>query len=532
MLTSRLPSEGGRPLQHPFVMAKQIPRTPTFVDLFSGCGGLSLGFQQAGFRCLIAVDSDPYAVDCYNQHLRGERDAGAVGADLSGIDSPQKVRRFLGRHGVKADTCDVLVGGPPCQSFSVVGRNKIRALIESNGDLAAYWREKELARTILFEVYVQFLETLRPRWFLFENVPAIRSHAIYRTIQERFRNLRSDDGSPLRYEIAEDIFLASDYGVPQVRRRFLMVGYRTDAGVTGWLRPERQPRVTVAEALDDLPAISNGAHAPVVEYDSRPTTAYQALMREGLPRELEDLVLQHVCRTHNRDDVELFERMEPGARFGDAAVQRTMREINPEHKLLKYSADKFIDKLHRLDPGRSSWTVTAHLQKDCYKFIHHRQARTISVREAARLQSFPDRYTFEGFAMGPAFRLIGNAVPPSLAEAFARSFIASDTALASVTVPGVEELVPEEVWSQVQGIFPPTGFRRPGRPRLSPRQVVAAWVYTQSTSGRWSDLPRGVGLGNPTSCQRYIKEWKQRGMWEQVERLVTNGGELNAQAAA
>jgi DNA (cytosine-5)-methyltransferase 1 len=513
-------------------MAKQLPRIPTFVDLFSGCGGISLGFQQAGFRCLLAVDSDPYAVDCYNQHLRGDLDSGAVEADLGEIDSHAKVRQLLVEHGMKASTCDVLVGGPPCQSFSVVGRNKVRALVESNGDMAAYWREKERARTNLFEVYVRFLETLQPRWFLFENVPAIRSHAVYRTIQERFRHLRSADGAPLRYEIAEDVYLASDYGVPQERRRFLMVGHRSDLEITEWSRPERIARVTVAEALDDLPAIPNGAQETVIEYDSEPTTAYQALMREGLPPGEQDLVLQHVCRNHNIDDVALFERMGPGARFGDAAVQRAIREINPEHKLIKYSADKFIDKLHRLDPDRSSWTVTAHLQKDCYKFIHHREARTISVREAARLQSFPDRFSFEGFAMGPAFRLIGNAVPPRLAEAFARSFIVSDPGLSKMTVPAVEELVPDEVWGQVQGYFASSGFRTPGRPRLSPRQVMAAWVYTQQSGGRWSDLPRGGGLGNPAACRRYINEWKQRGIWEQVERFMRNNGDTSTQAAA
>jgi DNA (cytosine-5)-methyltransferase 1 len=103
-----------------------------------------------------------------------------------------------------------------------------------------------------------------------------------------------------------------------------------------------------------------------------------------------------------------------------------MREINPDHKLIKYSKDKFKDKLHKLDPKRPAWTVTAHLQKDCYKFIHHRQARTITVREAARLQSFPDWFLFEDLSMISAFRLIGEAVPPVFMRAFAESFVKAD----------------------------------------------------------------------------------------------------------
>jgi hypothetical protein len=107
-----------------------------------------------------------------------------------------------------------------------------------------------------------------------------------------------------------------------------------------------------------------------------------------------------------------------------------MTMINPNHKLIKYSAEKFKDKLHRLDPERPAWTVTAHLQKDCYKFIHHRQPRTITVREAARLQSFPDWFRFDGLSMVTAFRLIGNAVPALMANAFAHSFVAVDPRLA------------------------------------------------------------------------------------------------------
>jgi DNA (cytosine-5)-methyltransferase 1 len=148
-------------------------------------------------------------------------------------------------------------------------------------------------------------------------------------------------------------------------------------------------------------------------------------MRESGPRGEDSYIYNHVCRSHNPDDIALFERMAPGSKFSDPDVRRAMEEINPEHKLLKYSVEKFKDKLHKLVPDRPSWTVTAHLQKDCYKFIHYNQPRTISVREAARLQSFPDWFVFPA-VLGAAFRLIGNAVPPLLGFAFASSFRESD----------------------------------------------------------------------------------------------------------
>ncbi len=423
--------------------------SPTFVDLFCGCGGLSLGFLQAGFKGLLAVDNDPEAVQAYNHNLRGPADRGALQHDLSRLTTRALVRSFLSRHGV--EDCDVLVGGPPCQSFSVVGRNKIRALVQSNGNLAAYWRKKTRERTALCSVYARFLEVLAPRWFVFENVPAIRTHESYAAISKRFRRLKRPDGTRLKYEIMADVYLASDYGVPQTRRRFLMVGRRVDVAIDkGWAAPPAQSTVTVAEALDDLPPVGNAHEARVCTYHaSSSPSSYVRAMRAGLPASLRGRVVDHICRAHNADDVQLFSRMAPGARFADPEVQRAIREINPEHLLLKYAVDKFADKLHKLDPERPAWTVTAHLQKDCYKFIHHRRARTVTVREAARVQSFPDWFDFLAFAMGTAFRLIGNAVPPRFAKTFAESIIAADPALRSqesnVFVPPCDEAKRERI---------------------------------------------------------------------------------------
>ena len=401
-----------------------IRQNPTFVDLFSGCGGLSLGFINAGFDCLLALDNDPQAIAVYNQKLKGKRDKGAEQIDLSQFKTSDQVKRFLEEKGVGQGSCSVLIGGPPCQSFSVVGQNKTRSLAKQGDAIAEAWEQKHRERVNLFEVYALFLEVLAPDWFVFENVPSIRSHEVFGNIITRFGNLRDADNQSLSYVFDHKTpnYLASRFGLPQDRLRFILVGHKSELGGVQWKPPIERSQVVVSDALDDLPEILHGNQERDLPYQAEAKSEFQKLMRGSGPEgQATSKVLDHICRWHNPDDVELFNRMASGAKFADEDVQQAIREINPEHKLIKYAVDKFKDKLHKLDPNRPAWTVTAHLQRDCYKFIHHRQARTISVREAARLQTFPDWFSFAPVKMIGAFRLIGNAVPPLLAQRFAES---------------------------------------------------------------------------------------------------------------
>lgn len=412
------------------------PENPlTFIDLFSGCGGLSLGFLQAGFQGLLALDSDSRAVKVYNHNLKGNRDQGAEVCDLKTLETLEDVQRFLFNRGI--EHCDVLVGGPPCQSFSVVGINKTRALARDSEEKALEWQIRHETRAGLFEVYALFLEALRPRWFVFENVPSIRSNEAFANLAHRFSSLQDSQGNALKYYFDTRCpnTLASRHGVPQNRWRFLMVGERSDlASTVKWRPPPERPSVTVSEALDDLPVVQHGHKETNLPYGIEPETAYQHLMRgPDLNGQIVPLVNEHICRRHNSDDVALFDRMGPGARFADSEVQQAMRDINPEHHLCKYATDKFGDKLHRLDPDRPAWTVTAHLSRDCYKFIHHRSPRTISVREAARLQSFPDWFSFAGLGLNAAFSMIGNAVPPLMARQLAESILVTDQTIRTDT---------------------------------------------------------------------------------------------------
>lgn len=411
----------------PFAFRNGVGRPenrPAILDLFSGVGGLSLGFLMAGFRVALAVDNDDDAVACYNANLKSACDGGAVQYDLANINSHEDVEEFLKSQGIEPQSLTAVVGGPPCQGFAMIGRTKLNALLKkADKEERVMLQRRDKRRCALFETFALFVEVVTPEWFLFENVPTIRNHKVYRKLLSRFHNLRSPDGEKLDYEILPDVYAASDYGVPQKRHRFILVG-RLRTSESEWVPPrKRNVPATVAEALDDLPWIKAGAQNPIVKYSKKPTGSFQKLMHSGfLPGESRD-IHNHICRGHETDDIKLFRLMRQGQRFADEAVQKAIVEVNPKHHLRSYSCENFTDKLHRLEASRPCWTITAHLQKDGYKFIHYRQGRTISVREAARLQSFPDWFRFGGLGMGSAFRLIGNAVPPLMARAFAQKML-------------------------------------------------------------------------------------------------------------
>lgn len=388
--------------------------------------------------------------------------------------------------------------------------------MESNGDLEAYWTEQNERRTTFFEVYALFLEVLCPRWFLFENVPSIRSHPMFRRLENRFQNLKEVGGTPLQYRTHAANYRASHYGVPQDRRRFILVGHREILGELDWREPRRYAGATVRAALGDLPSVPNGHREVRVRYARVPRNPYQRLMRAEMPLGHAHSVTHHICRKNNSDDVALFERMKPGARFADPEVQAALIEINPAHKLLKYSTKKFSDKLHRLDPKRCSWTITAHLQKDCYKFIHYSQARTISVREAARLQSFPDRFSFGDLAMGPAFRIIGNAVPPLLAYAFAESFLEADPYLAQRRREAAEPEVSQEQWARVRPLLDESTRRQAVRRKHDPLAVLSGVLFVLRTGLPWELLLPSRGYASGLTCRMRYREWKRAGLWKRI----------------
>ena len=375
--------------------------TPRVLDLFAGAGGFGLGFHWAGMPTTVAIDHNPSAVETLQANF--ERHGTTVLLRDLATFGPSDLDRYLDMT-CGATGFDVIIGGPPCQGWSSVGRGKTRGL----RNLAGRRQLDQDPRNGLYRTFLGFVSHFRPSVAIMENVPGMLSHS-GANVAASVREAMEEAG----YIVTLADIDASDYGVPQVRRRLFFVGVRRDLGLSFTFPAPTNPQgrrlyptVTLRDAIGDLPAISNGARDWVVRYKPKRLSKYARRMRLSADA---DVVFDHVCRTHNAQDIEAFRTMPEGGRYVDL----------PKH-LKRYRDDIFKDKYKKLVWARPSWCVTAHLSKDCYTHIHPSQGRTISVREAARLQSFPDSFYLAG-GMGTKFHLIGNAVPPIVGEVIAKA---------------------------------------------------------------------------------------------------------------
>ena len=446
---------------------------PRVLDLFSGAGGISLGFQRAGFQIEGALEIEPLPALTHALNFHGNdpelTKLHAQPRDMTRVEPDQLASEL--RLGPVEDAIDVLVGGPPCQAYARVGRAKLREVADHP---EAY---KVDPRGNLFLRYLAYVKAFRPLALLMENVPDILHYGGHNVIEEMVEAL-DGLGYAARYSLINSAF----HGVPQMRDRVFLVAYRRELrakivfpaathhmvlppgyagtravalryvdllGGTGYAQPdlgdETLPRpVTAEEAIGDLPpiegtSVKRGARkfTEIVGYrDSHQITAYQAYMRCWPGFESEGGVRDHLIRYLPRDHL-VFAEMRQGAEYPEAqatAVRIAQREakrrgINEGTKAYEnvykgivppYDVHKFPNRWWKLRPDWPVRTLMAHIGKDTYSHIHWdaKQARTISVREAARLQSFPDGFLFQG-AMNAAFRQIGNAVPPLMATRIA-----------------------------------------------------------------------------------------------------------------
>jgi len=367
----------------------------TLVDMFCGAGGLSEGFRRAGYRTVLAVDADEHAMRTYRlNHPEVDGDA-MLCQDIRGFrDEAEQIRKIIG------DTpIDVLVGGPPCQGFSRAG---LRAKT-AHGAAPASSDE----RNHLFHELVDLLEVLRPRAMVMENVPGM-GEVRYEdggTFVEAARAAMEAAG----YRTTTWLLNAAAYGVAQDRVRRIIVGIR-DGEAPQTPPPPTHHAPTIQHAVDSLlpgierRAITLGEHLA----DLPPLEADQG---ENITAPGGRLLTGHVARFNNADDLERFREIRPGESYRRLIVRL------PHLKC--YGDESFPDKYYRMPADRPARTIVAHLQRDGNGFIHPHQVRSITPREAARLQSFDDSYLFTG-PVTKVFRQVGNAVPPLLAEAIAR----------------------------------------------------------------------------------------------------------------
>lgn len=362
-------------------------------DLFAGAGGLSLGLEQAGIQVVLSVDHDQSAVETHRHHFPGL----TVDWDLADPAVIDRVAKIMTDNAI-----DVLAGGPPCQPFSKAGRSLMRHQVRSGV------REAHDARRDLWRSYLEVIRLVRPRAVIMENVPDMaldREMFILRSMVLELERLG--------YGVEVKVVDTWRYGVPQFRQRLILVAVENE-GQFDW-PPEVQTPVCLDDAIGDLPPVEGGwrpeGGADGWTAYSGPITGFQRLMREGVSAELSGRVYDHITRPVRDDDREAFALMDSNTRYSD---------LPEEYK--RYRDDIFDDKYKRLDGTTFSRTITAHIAKDGYWYIHPRQDRTITVREAARIQTFPDWFRFSG-PPSAAFRQIGNAVPPRAGKAIGEGVV-------------------------------------------------------------------------------------------------------------
>lgn len=457
-------------------LRKKTPGIRLAADLFSGAGGLSLGLRQAGIEVVLSVDHDTEAQRTHTHHFPGM----SLDWDLGDASLVERTAGLIRDSGIT-----VLVGGPPCQPFSKAGRSGIRHRVRSGQ------RDPHDQRRDLWRSFIEVVRLARPEAVIMENVPDM-------ALDTEMFILRSvvEDLEGLGYGVEERVLETWRYGVPQFRQRLIVVGL---AGNLAYDWPAEVPeKVTVWNAIGDMPEVEggwrpDGGAQGWTDYPG-PVSSFQRLMRSGVPDGEAGRLYDHITRPVREDDARAFDLMGPGTLYSDL----------PED-VKRYRDDIFDDKYKRLDENDLSRTITAHIAKDGYWYIHPRQGRTLTVREAARLQTFPDWYRFSG-PPSAAFRQIGNAVPPAVGRRLAEGVA---VALAD---PRERLFSTRDVASLLAGWF------------LGRAELRLPWLRART---RWQ-LIMAVTLLDRATAEQIQQVWPVLRMWPQPQDAVANAGVLRA----
>lgn len=333
------------------------------IDLFCGCGGLSYGFEQAGFNILLGIDNDQKALETFEYNHKGAK---SICGDITRIHYETDIKSIIGNQEI-----DIIIGGPPCQGMSLSGPRKF-----------------DDPRNRLYLSYIRLVDEIRPKMFVIENVPGLVGlfgGQIKDSIIEKF--------TAMGYDIQYRILCAADYGVPQNRKRVVFVGSR----IGEFHYPKfAENTVTCSMALSDLPPLEESLGEERMDYATAPQNDYQLLMRTR-----SEVVQNHIAANHSERVREIISLVPDGGNYKDLPEEYA-HSRNFHVAWTRFASDKpapTIDTGHR-------------------HHFHYKYNRVPTVRECARLQSFPDDFLFLGNKT-EQFRQVGNAVPPLMAQAIA-----------------------------------------------------------------------------------------------------------------
>lgn len=386
-----------------------------FIDLFAGCGGFSEGFYMENFNSLLHLEIDKNACETLKERMRyykyedDEVEKAVLCEDITNENILQITKKIIGDQRV-----DVLVGGPPCQTFSSVGRAQDPNSMRND------------PRNYLFENYLDILNFYQPKIFVFENVTGLLTakpggELIFPKILERMRETYKVIGD-------KDIVTLNSvhYGVAQIRKRVILIGVRNDIKLdpkeiydriekTHYAPDEENSRLkkyrTVKDAIGDLPKLLPGEGKEEIDFKPSQWNEYLDELRN---KEFNKLY-NHSARNHNEKDRERYRILSE-----NNWQLKHLSDVRPD--LIHHDPKHFGNRYTVQDYDKPGKTVVAHLYKDGNLFIHPdpNQERTFTVREAARVQSFPDDFKFVG-ARTHQFKQVGNAVPPLMAKAIAKA---------------------------------------------------------------------------------------------------------------
>lgn len=407
-----------------------------YIDLFAGAGGLSEGFIQSGYHPIAHVEMNPNAaktletriafhylrnhdkLELYRQYERKQITRDELLGNIPETELKTIITKEISGATIKGifetiDTTmkgkgiqhiDVIIGGPPCQAFSLVGRAQSSHMIVPMADDP---------RNELYKMYIQFLTHYQPRMFVFENVAGIKTARG----GQAFKNLQSYM-KRVGYELEFHELNARDFGVLQNRKRIIIVGWLKGTGYEYPSFDKKHYKAVVWDLLDDLPEINPGQSMDT--YKISDMRSVKHVLKSLDLRHRGDVLTSYEARPHTAQDIEIYKQA-IDMWFNNAAHERLRYDDLPDNLKTHRNRTSFVDRFKVVEGDMEyCHTILAHLSKDGHYFIHPSidQHRSITVREAARIQSFPDNYYFEG-PRTSQFVQVGNAVPPLMAKQIA-----------------------------------------------------------------------------------------------------------------